>query len=104
VAVVNTSAGTLSLVDGRRGAASAPLPVGSAPYSVAADARTGLIFVASARLPLLTIVDDRHLAVRGAMTLDMVPGAVAVDSTRGLLFVAGASRPLVEVFSFRGLH
>ncbi len=102
--MVNTDSGALSLVDGLRGTASAPLRVGNAPSSVAVDGPRGLIFVTSARQPTLTIVDSRKGRVRGTVRLDLVGGALAVDSGRRLLIIAGASRPSVEVFFYQGLQ
>jgi YVTN family beta-propeller protein len=99
-AVLNTTAGTLSLVNGAKGTAQAPLPVGPKPYVVVYDPGRALIVVGSAGAPQLTLVDGRRLLVRATVRLDIVPGAMAIDPGHQLLFVGAANRHMLEVFSY----
>jgi DNA-binding beta-propeller fold protein YncE len=83
------AAGTLSVVDLRKGAVAKTVPTGAGALSVAADARTGKVLVANRGAGNVTVVDPRKGTVVETLATGANPNHVTV--TRGTAYVVDKS-------------
>ncbi|CAM5303341.1 hypothetical protein GCM10010329_60980 [Streptomyces spiroverticillatus] len=83
------AAGTLSVVDLRKGAVSKTVPTGAGALSVAADARTGKVLVANRGAGNVTVVDPRRGTVVETLATGANPNHITV--TRGTAYVVDKS-------------
>ncbi|WP_433548778.1 YncE family protein [Streptomyces sp. CA-294286] len=83
------AAGTLSVVDLRKGAVTKTVPTGAGALSVAADRRSGKVLVANRTAGNVTVVDPRKGAVVETLTTGANPNHVTF--VRGTAFVMDKS-------------
>ncbi len=88
VYVANSSADTLSVLDGATGAVLDTVLVGSAPYGVAVNPITGRVFVANMDGQSLSVCDTATNAVIDTIPLPGSPHGLAVDPETNRIYVA----------------
>ncbi|MFI0980464.1 YncE family protein [Streptomyces sp. NPDC021093] len=83
------AAGTLSVIDVRKGAVTKSIPTGAGALSVATDSRTGRVLVANRTAGNITVVDPRQGAVVETLATGANPNHVT--TARGTAYVVDKS-------------
>ncbi len=89
--------GQVDMLDARSGALLRTAQVGVLPYAIAADARSGRVFVANSGSDSVSVLDARSGRVLRTVAVGRDPAAITVDARAGRVVVANlnGSFPLV---------
>ena len=97
--VVNSAAGTVSVLSDNTNSVVATVTVGASPYRDLYDSKKGEIFVANYGTNSVSVISDTTNAVVATVTVGASPASFAYDYGKGEMFVANSGGTTVSVIS-----
>ena len=77
----------MSVISGRTNTVTATIPVGSGPFGVAADPKTGTIYVTNAFDNTVSVISGRTNTVTATIPVGSAPVGVAADPKTHTIYV-----------------
>jgi YVTN family beta-propeller protein len=97
--VVNSAAGSVSVLSDSNYAVLAKVTVGTSPYRDLYDSNKGEIFVANYGANSVSVISDKTNKVVATVTVGTSPSSFTYDSAKGEIFVANSGGGTVSVIS-----